>query len=558
VILAPVGGTSDENDDDAPGTRVGRRQVLGAAGIGAAAIAGSGMAIVRSGTEAEPVGAAPSPRTPGYDAQTVGDRFSRLFDAPAFAVHGPELTDALMELGRPGGVMDAADPTDLGPDRLVLEPELSPGNPDNPAIPAGFTYAGQFLDHDLTRDAGTRLGSPQSLARAVNLRTAAFDLDSVYGDGPIREPWIYDADDPVRFRVDDGGRFEDVPRNEFRQADIPDRRNDENLVVNGLHCAFLLFHNRMLDEARTRGLDDDAAFEEARRLTRWHYQWLVLHEWLPAFVGQEMVDAVRRDGRRAFNPERAQIPVEFQVGVFRMGHSMVRPTYRVNHTGNGGEPFFAPVFDTLAFSGFDPPSMTGGFRAPRRFIGWENFFDFGTDDVQFSKLITPRLSSVMLHLPINTLPRDRNEDDGPQSLATRNLLRHVTFSIPSGQQIAQLLDEPVLTGTDLAELSPLGAGLADSTPLFYYVLREAELFAEGHHLGPVGGRILAEVFLGLLELDASSYLSAAPDWTPTVPVRNADEGFRTVDFLTVAGVDPDSRAVGPPSGLHPSPDEWRV
>ena len=557
MILATV--TVEGMGEDGAGG-VGRRRVLGAAGlgVGAAAVAGSGLGIVASGSDPDPAAATPGPRTPGYDGQSIGDRFSRLFDAPPFATPDPELTEALGELGRPGGVMDAADPDDVGPDRLVLEPELSPGNPDNPAIPAGFTYAGQFLDHDITRDAGSRLGRPQSLERTVNLRTAAFDLDNVYGDGPDREPWIYDTADPVRFRVDDGGRFEDVPRNEFRQADIPDRRNDENLVVNGLHCAFLFFHNEMLDRARARGLDDDAAFAEARRATRWHYQWLVLHEWLPAYVGQAMVDDVIGNGRRAYIPERAQVPVEFQVGVFRMGHSMVRPSYRVNQGGDEGAPFFAPVFDPAAFSGTDPPSMTGGFRAPRRFIDWENFFDFGDGQVQASKKITPRLSSVMLHLPINSLPRDRNEDEGPQSLATRNLLRHVTFSIPSGQRIARLLGEPSLTVADLSELDGLGAGLVESTPLFYYVLREAELAADGRHLGPVGGRLLAEVFIGMLLLDPASYLSVDPTWTPTLPVRDAAVGFRTVDFLTAAGVDPASRAAGPRPGLHASPAQWRV
>lgn len=551
----PVRVSGPTDDDQIPPESAGlsRRRVLGAAGVGAAVV-GTGGLLARSGGSDTPAAAAERDDRDRLGA-SVG-HFSRLVDAPPFAEASPELTEALVELGRPGGLMDADDPLDLDPRRLVDESDVNPRNLDNPAIPAGITYAGQFLDHDITRDAGTTLGEPVSLGRTVNLRSAKLDLDPVYGDGPIDQPTIYDPDDPIRFRLDDGGRFEDLPRDPYRRALIADSRNDENLIINGFHCAWLLFHNAVLDEVLATGLDDMAAFDEARRLVQWHYQWLLVHEWLPAFVGQAMVDDVMTNGRRVYNPRLAQIPVEFQVGAFRMGHSMVRPAYRANNDRTDGEPFVGLVFDPNSFTGVDPDSMAGTFRAPRRFIGWENFFDFGDGSVVASKQITPRVSTPLHGLPFNTLPRNRGEVEGPHSLPTRNLLRHITFGIPSAQVLAAALGEPVLAPADLAELDQFGANLQASTPLFYYVLREAEVVADGAHLGPVGGRILAEVFLGMLDLDPMSYRSAEPDWTPTVTVADTALGFRTTDMLAAAGVDPDGRAAFDASTLAPSPDQW--
>lgn len=546
---------SEPTDDETPGEprAVPRRRILGAAAVGGAVV-GTGGLLARSGGTDTPAAAAERDARDRLGA-SVG-RFTRLVDAAPFAEPSQELTEALTELGRPGGIMDAQDPLELGAERLVDDGDINPRNLDNLTIPAGFTYAGQFLDHDITRDAGSDLGRPVPLGRTVNLRSARLDLDPVYGDGPIDQPTIYDPDDPIRFRLDHGGRYEDLPRDPYRRALIADSRNDENLIINGFHCAWLRFHNAVLDQVLSTGLDDMAAFDEAQRIVRWHYQWLLVHEWLPAFVGHDMVAAVERDGRRAYNPRFAQIPVEFQVGAFRMGHSMVRPAYRANNDGTDGAPFVGLVFDPKSFTGVDPDSMAGTFRAPRRFIGWENFFDFGDGSVVASKQITPRVSTPLHGLPNNTLPRNRGEVEGPHSLPSRNLLRHVTFGIPSAQTIAAALGEPVLSAADLQELDQFGAGLQSSTPLFYYVLREAEVVAGGAHLGPVGGRILAEVFLGMLDLDPTSYRSADRGWTPTMPAADPDQGFRTTDMLTAAGVDPIGRQTFDTSTLAPSPDQW--
>jgi hypothetical protein len=287
--------------------------------------------------------------------------------------------------------------------------------------------------------------------------------------------------------------------------------------------------------AHARGSID--AFAEARRLTTWHYQWLVVHEFLPLIVGSTMVRDVLRHGPRFYRPRRGAgfIPVEFQAAAYRMGHSMVRPSYRANLAGDNGQPFFAFVFDPGQHGKPDPDDLRGGCRAPRRFVGWQTFFDFGDGEVKPNKRIDTKISTTLFNLPLGAIA----SHDPPTSLPQRNLLRHLTWELPSGQRIARAIGVQPLAPSELGELAPLGVGFERSTPLWYYVLKEAELLADGLRLGPVGARIVAEVFLGLLQTDPGSYLSAQPRWQPTLPSTNRQ--FRMTDFLTFAGVDPRSR-----------------
>jgi hypothetical protein len=204
--------------------------------------------------------------------------------------------------------------------------------------------------------------------------------------------------------VESGGRFEDLPRDAFGRAIIADPRNDENLIIAGLHTAFLLFRNNTVDHVRRKhpAWTRDAVFADARRLTTWHYQWLILHELLPQFVGAQTVADVMTGGRRFYAPQvgRAYIPVEFQIA-YRFGHSMVRPSYRANFTGNNNEPFFAMVFDT-ASPASDPADLRGSARSPRRFVGWQTFFRFPgfEQDARPNKRIDTRLSTPLLDLPL--------------------------------------------------------------------------------------------------------------------------------------------------------------
>ena len=556
-MTTPSDHTNPPPPADGPASPSRRKVLTGlGVGVGATAVAGPSVAGALGrrrggrgdgGTENVAQVADDGRRRGGRGGRRRGgddggpDRFGRMFnDLEPFADNSTELREALTEVGRPGGIMDANDPLEEGPIRLITNPELSPNNLDNPNHTAGTTFFGQFLDHDVTRDAGSTLGRPTSVRRSTNLRSARFDLDSVYGGGPGESPELYRSDDPFTFLVESGGLFEDLPRDPGGQAIIADPRNDENLILAGLQSAMLLFHNAVLDRVRAQGLDGEAAFDEARRLVRWHYQWIIMREYLPQIVGQDMIDDILANGRQWFTPNTPRIPVEFQTSAYRFGHSMIRPSYRANLAGDDGEPFFAFVFDPSTFGDDDPDDLAGGHRAPRRFIGWQTFFDFDDGEVKPNKRIDTTMSTPLFQLPMAAIDTARGEPVGPTSLATRNLLRHITWGIPSGQAIAAQTGVDRLSQADLSSLSPFGAGLDTSTPLFYYILAEADIMRDGATLGPVGGRIVAEVFLGLLAMDPTAYVAAEPDWSPTLPGQD-DGDFVMADLLTVAGVDPTSR-----------------
>lgn len=445
-----------------------------------------------------------------------------------------------MDIGKPGGLLDAGDDVDAGPIALITDPALSANNRNNPAMTAGGTFVGQLIDHDITFDVDSRLGRPTAPEGVTNQRTPALNLDSVYGGGPAASPQLYRRSDPAMLQIGHGGRFEDLPRSEDGSANIVDPRNDDNLMVAGLLCAVIQFHNHCVDFVRAEGTTDTAdAFAAARKLTTWHFQWLVLHEVIPSFIGREMTNRILQQGRSFYRPTSPFIPVEFQTGAYRMGHSMVRPSYRANLANDkGDEAFFGLVFDPTLEPSSDPDDLAGGFRAPRRFIGWQTFFDFGDGEVKPNKRIDTSVSTPLFTLPLSAIPTR----DEPLVLVQRTLLRHLTWMMPSGQDIAEAMGEWVLPSSDLAELRTYELGLESATPLFYYVLKEAEVMEDGLHLGPVGGRIVGEVLIGLLELDGDSFLSQ-PGWRPTLPRRDGTVTgeFTITDFLTFAGVDPTSR-----------------
>jgi Animal haem peroxidase len=483
------------------------------------------------------------------------DRFGRIFpNLPPFAEASPALDAALRDIGRPGGMLDAKDDLLAGPVQLIVDPVLSVNNPDNPTHTAGTTFMGQFMDHDMTFDLSSRLGFPTDPTDSANSRTPAFDLDSVYGGGPDADPELYESRRgryrAIKFRIESSGQFEDLPRDDTSKAIIPDPRNDENVMICGLHAAFLKFHNHAVEVISANDRESpDEVFRRARRLTTWHYQWLIVREFLPLFVGEETLEDILQNGRKFYQPEVVQIPVEFQGAAFRFGHSMVRPSYRANLAGDNGQPFFGMIFDPIAEGEPDPRDLRGGARKPRRFIGWQTFFNFGAiprssgvgtlgEDVRPNKLIDCRISTPLFNLPLQTIA----SGTPPTSLPQRNLLRQVTWGIPSGQSIARVMGVPALDKQDLKDLKDYHLGLDESTPLWLYCLKEAEVMAGGLHLGPVGARIVGEVIIGLLQLDRES-VAWHPRWRPTLPTitGRVTGDFHMIDFLAFAGVDPISR-----------------
>ncbi len=495
------------------------------------------------------------------------DRFGRMFPDldPFFRDVSPRLLAALRDIGKPGGMLDARDNLGAGDKAaaiaLLADPTLSLNNPNNPAHTAGTTFMGQFLDHDVTFDLTSRLAVVAEPQESPNVRTPALDLDSVYGGGPLKDPELYvpvsrgSRARPTKLRIGHGGLFEDLPRNPDGSAIIADPRNDENLMIAGLQAAFILFHNRAVDLVdRDRRLSSEEVFEKARRLTTWHYQWMIVHEFLPLFIGQAAVNDILRNGRKYYRPEAGFIPIEFQGAAYRFGHSLVRPSYRANLAGdNDGSSFFGMIFDPSGEGQADPVDLRGGARARRRFIVWQTFFDFGptfTDPgstnpaLRPNKLVDTAISTPLFNLPLGTIAGGLPGD--VVALPQRNLLRHVTWAVPSGQSIARALRVPMLTGANdevLKQLRDYRLDLDDSTPLWLYVLREGRVLGNGGaHLGPVGGRIVGEVFIGLLQLDRESYLWQR-GWRPTLPQKSGrvTGDFRIVDFLTFAGVDPTTR-----------------
>lgn len=450
-------------------------------------------------------------------------KFGRLFPTlPPLAGHVDSLREAMREIGKSGGIMDGGNT-----------------NPDNPAVFAGFTFLGQFIDHDVTFDPTSQLEQQVDPESIQNFRTPLLELDNVYGSGPGASPHLYDSSPANRGKLlIDVGFEHDLPRNSQGTALLGDPRNDENVIVSQLHLAFLKLHNKAIDFVKADGVTPPAGvFAKAQRLVRWHYQWIVVHEFLPHICGKDVVDDVLELGRCFYNWRNDPfIPVEFAVGAYRFGHSQVRPGYRINAN------FAAAIFGQPG----DPNDLSGGRRLPvERKMDWRNFFQTHDTAPQLSKRIDTKLSPPLLRLPF--IPPGNSND--PVSLAERNLLRSITFSLPSGQAVAQamavkkawkrvkLKDVLPLPPSAFKDLKQIGNNLKldHETPLWFYILREAEARRDGRSLGPVGGRIVAEVFLGVLDGDRMSYRRANPTWIPEFPGATKGD-FTMVDLLNFADV----------------------
>ena len=266
-----------------------------------------------------------------------------------------------------------------------------------------------------------------------------------------------------------------------------------------------------------------------------------MHEFLPLTIGPERVLALlQKKGISFFDVDTKNplIPIEFSVAAYRFGHSQIRPSYRLNFGPTGGPPVFLFIFDdTIDPTDPNEPrdDLRGGKRKANRFVDWQTFFNFGDGNSRSNKRIDSKVSSPVMLLPGSRGPAPGLPSDGVQSLPSRNLIRHVNFGLPSGQDIARKMGLPVLTAAQLDALVPFG--MQNSTPLWFYILKEAELMENGLRLGPVGGTIVGEVFITLLKADKSSYLAAQPGWTPTLP-STAPGDFRITDLLTFAGVVP--------------------
>jgi hypothetical protein len=397
---------------------------------------------------------------------------------------------------------------------------------DNRAVPSGFTYFGQFIVHDVSLDASPSPEGPVDPRTVPNSRTPALDLDNVYGKGLMGSADLYD--DEGRFllacRPPDGVtevvEVCEPPRGADGVANYPDTRDDENIITSQLHVAFMRFHNRLVDEG--------ASFKQARLRTQRHYQYLVLHEYLPRVVGRD-----RMRVRGLTNPKR--LGIEFATAAFRFGHSEVRNAYQLSDLTHPVGPdgvdaaLPVPVFD---FANLER-SLTGGRPMPTGLgIDWAYFFDFEPESDQpvfddfgnFSRLIDTNIAPSLFVLPIPAAIAQ-----GSNVLVFRTMTRGLAYGMPSGEDVARALKiKPI-------DLTPFGldpAGFSTGTPLFYYVLAESEVVEKGARLGPVGGAIVADALLTMLRETPGSILGCKGGWEPK-PYEGSD--YTMGDFLMYAG-----------------------
>ena len=389
----------------------------------------------------------------------------------------------------------------------MREPKGSGGKLDNPKIPAGYTYFGQFVDHDITFDPVSSLQRQNDPDALVDFRSPRFDLDCVYGGGPADQPYLYDQPARLKLLIDPKNKKgePDLQRNSEDVALIGDPRNDENIIVSQLQLIFLRFHNKVAAKvAADKSVPKDQRFETAQRLVRWHYQWVILEDYLPRIAGKAAVNdrVQRKKGEieidlRWFHPKNNPfMPVEFSVAAYRFGHSMVRPAYDLNQTVQG-VPIFIPGEKVGELEDLR------GFRLLPKFwtVDWSFFLEGAPGKAkkpQLARKIDAKLSRGLFDLP--GLPQAES------SLAFRNLKRGQALGLPSGQAVAKRMGLKPLGGKKL--------GAPEPTPLWFYILKESGL-AGGQQLGPVGGQIVAEVLLGLLKGDSHSFVNARPGWKPT-------------------------------------------
>jgi hypothetical protein len=451
------------------------------------------------------------------------NRYTRMFPQLARPPATSEMECGLVELGK---TMKRKQADDGGNNGTV----------------AFYTYLGQMMDHDLTYDITPLRQAHPCENRIRNYRTPFLDLEVLYGGGPTVSPFLYDQTSgpgKERFligktRTVDGkeGSDDDLPRNPQGIALVGDPRQDENLIVAQLHVFFLTWHNQLLDEfqageVQSVGPACATTFEQVRRLLTWTYQKLALG-FVSTFVDPTVFSRVQDEftATPSFENPCFRIPIEFNVAAFRFGHSMVRDFYDYNATHSLANHNPATLFELLEQTGM------GGGACPR--LGDEWIIDMTRFlDGQNGQKICPRIARDLFQLQSTTTKlfnvvsgghaaakcHCHTLDDPESMLPVKTLLRGARMGLPSGQDVAKALAIPPVTPSEL------GHGLSrhlvrkyrfhEDTPLWYYILREAELLGEdGHRLGPVGSRIVAETVLGALRADRNSYLSVYPSWKP--------------------------------------------
>jgi hypothetical protein len=398
----------------------------------------------------------------------------------------------------------------------------------------GYTYFGQFLGHDLTHDTTPLEGPYADPEQTPNYRTPSFDLDHIYGGGPEKSPFLYEGEEGAEtFKIGSTtptGYRRDLPveHGMVLIGDLQDTRNLDNLILRQLHVVFLKFHNEAIRQLSAHpptitGVENvgpGTLFERAQRLVRWHYQWIIRHDFLPRVVHTDVWNY--QEQRVPWHLEPGQnyaVPIEFSLAAFRFGHSMVRNAYRLNCRTK------RVVIGELMALGQNASPIPDDYL-----LEWGTFFDGlpASGPQASSNFLDTSVSTAMHGLSPSTIRLAHPlEPANPSNLPVRTLLRGARARLPSGQEVAEtLVAQGRISSDDCLTTSQLlqdtcdhsgrilrEMGLEQNTPLFYYLLKEAELAAEGLRLGPIGSHIVSEVIQGALETDPDSYMSfVGPKW----------------------------------------------
>jgi len=437
-------------------------------------------------------------------------------------------------------------------------------------IQAGYTYFGQFVDHDLTNDV-TSLGDVASLEQLegvgiepeqiLNRQTPHLDLSHLYGQGPggNLSRALYEHGD-VRLRV--GERYRSnvrrrpatLPRsfdvaldNDLRPL-VADRRASENIIIRQITAAFARLHNVAVEQWRSRATGPDDLFKRARLQTTWQFQWMVVNDYLATILHPDVYDRVFVRKQPSFRwqpPQVFCIPIEWSVAAMRFGHSMVRDAYTLSDKTDAD-------LLTLLRVGLQAGPLPASFE-----VDWARFFQ-GAGPGALATTAQPIdtfISKGLYQVPMGTL-KLFNSANLPElakpvleslkqglRLPLITLLRGAAMRLPSGQAVANAFAVDRLSEAELTEDSErhttrqgqilIDGGLTRSTPLWYYVLRDAEVRENGNHLGLTGSHLIAETIFAALQDDQESYvhLPESSQMPPVWEYGNKKEQFLSLSAL---------------------------
>lgn len=407
--------------------------------------------------------------------------------------------------------------------KTMLDP-VARGPLDGSKLPAGLTYLGQFIDHDLTLDQTSVLGTIVDVNTLPNVRTSWFDLDNVYGlNNEFLNPQGF-FDIGVNANGED-----DLPRDPSTGiAIIADGRDEENLIISQLQLLFLKFHNKVFSEIQLQNptLTVPELIVKAKQTVTLHYQYIVVNDFLANMCGKFFSRLFDTNGKPIISSEiqaiSPSLAIEFSGAIYRYGHSLVRDAYYIN-VNFDVFPIFSPDLPSPLVT---IPDLRGFKPLPNNFtIDWSMFFPMpGFKGFQVTENMDTFITDSLYNLP-------QSVATNPSILPLRNLMRGVTYGLPSGQDLArafgipesevlaaskgnlvfQSLNTPLVNQTDLHHLTTV---FGEQTPLFYYGLKDNHVNGNGIHLGALPSKIIGETFLSLLVSNPTSYISTG--WLPTV------------------------------------------